>query len=181
MTREMLLIAAVRLGTALPVLRWPLAGALIAIAGDLSDLFLMAWIDAGGVHGYQHFDKVLDLTYMATFIIVALRWGGLARSVAVALFGMRMVGVAAFELTGWRPMLMALPNVFEFWFVFVALWLHRLPVAPIPGRVAWPALAAVAAAKLGQEYVLHGWRWLDNYTLPEFLELVRGWVGGLFR
>lgn len=181
MTTEMLLVAAARVATALPVLRWPLAGALIAIVGDLADLFLIEWIDAGGVPDYQRFDKVLDLVYMATFLVVALRWDGLARRVAVVLFGLRMLGVAAFELTGWRPVLMALPNVFEFWFVFVAAWLHRRPGAPIPGRVAWPALIVVTAGKMGQEYVLHGWRWLDQYTVPQFLELVRGWIGGATR
>lgn len=181
MTREMLLVATVRVATSLPVLRWPLAGAFVAIVGDLSDLFLIAWIDAGGVPDYQRFDKLLDLAYMATFLVVALRWRGLARRVAVALFALRMVGVAAFELTQWRPVLMALPNVFELWFVFVAAWLHRRPGAPIPGQVAWPALAVATVAKLGHEYVLHGWRWLDRYTVPEFLDLVRGWLEAIWR
>jgi len=174
----MLLIAAARLATALPVLRWPLAGAAIAILGDLADLFLMAWIDAGGVGDYQRFDKVLDLAYMGTFLVVALRWSGLERSVAIGLFGLRMVGVAAFELTGWRPVLVLLPNAFELWFVVVAAWHRARPGAALPDRVAWPALAGATALKLGQEYVLHGWRWLDRYTLPEFLALVWDWLTG---
>jgi len=181
MTREMLIIAAVRLASAMPVLRWPLAGAAIAILGDLSDLFLMAWIDAGGVHDYQRFDKLLDLAYMATFLIVALRWDSLARRIALALFGVRMVGVAAFELSGSRLALLALPNVFETWFVAVALWRHARPGAPMPPRVAWPALAAAAGVKLAQEGVLHGWRILDRYTLDAFLALVRDGLLGLLR
>lgn len=178
MTREMLLIAAARLATALPVLRWPLAGAAIAILGDLADLFLMAWIDAGGVRDYQRFDKLLDLAYMAAFLAVAWRWRGLGRRIALALFALRMVGVAAFELTGWRPVLVALPNAFEFWFVFVAAWQRARPGVRLSGRVAWPALAVVTAVKVAQEHVLHGWRWLDRYTLPEFLDLIWRWLSG---
>ena len=76
MTTEEIIIAFFRIAGALPVLRWALAGALIAIAVDLSDLFQMNLLDLGGVGNYQALDKWLDLSYMITFLIVALRWHG---------------------------------------------------------------------------------------------------------
>ena len=120
MTTEMWIIAAVRVAGSLPVLRWPLAGAFIAIFVDLSDLFLRDWIDLGGVKDYQRFDKSLDQVYMLTFLLVALRWQATPRNIAVALYAFRLVGSIAFELTGDRAVLILFPNAFEYWFIFVA-------------------------------------------------------------
>ena len=120
MTTEMWIIAAIRVGSALPVLRWPLAGAFIALFVDLSDLFLRDWLQLGGVKDYQSFDKWLDQAYMITFLIVALRWEPVPRNIAIALFAFRLVGLIAFELTGDREILILFPNLFEFWFIFIA-------------------------------------------------------------
>ena len=127
MTLEQLIIGLVRIAGALPVLRWALAGALIAILVDFSDLFLMDLIHLGGLKNYQAFDKWMDLAYMVTFLVAAMRWNGPARNVAVALFAFRMIGFAAFEVTGTREVLLGFPNVFEFWFVFVAARNHYRP------------------------------------------------------
>lgn len=165
LTWQTLVFVAWRLAGALPVLRWPLAGALIAIAVDFSDLFLMDWI--GGISDYQSLDKACDLAYMFTFLVVALRWSGLERGLAVFLFFFRMVGDAVFELTQARPVLFVFPNLFEFWFVFVAA-LHQFA----PGRVlstraiaAW--LVVLLAAKEVQEWYLHIDRTLDNYVATD--------------
>ena len=174
MTLEQLIIGIVRVAGALPVLRWAFAGALIAILVDFSDLFLMNLLNLGGLRNYQSFDKWLDLAYMGTFLLVALRWTGPARSVAVSLFAFRMIGFAAFELTGTREVLLVFPNVFECWFVFVAARDHYRPGYDLTrGRVvAW--LVALTALKLGQEYVLHGAQWLDDYIVTEvFADLWR--------
>ncbi|HLC28989.1 MAG TPA: hypothetical protein VJL07_06040 [Dehalococcoidia bacterium] len=120
MTTEMWIIAAVRILGALPVLRWPLAGAFIALFVDLSDLFLRDWIDLGGVNDYQRFDKWLDQFYMLTFLAVALRWEAIPRNIAVALFTFRLVGFIAFEISDERGILIFFPNAFEYWFIFVA-------------------------------------------------------------
>ena len=98
MTLEELVIASARIVGSLPVLRWAFAGAIIAILVDFSDLFMMNLLTLGGLRDYQAFDKLVDLVYMATFLIVALRWSGVARNVAVALFAFRIVGVAVFEV-----------------------------------------------------------------------------------
>jgi hypothetical protein len=113
-TIEEIIISIVRIAGALPVLRWALAGALIAIAVDFSDLFQMNLLDLGGVGDYQALDKWLDVAYMLTFLVAALRWHGPAKTIAIALFASRAVGFTAFEFTGERLVLVAFPNAFEF-------------------------------------------------------------------
>ena len=127
MTTEELIISAVRIAGALLVLRWAFAGAIAAILIDFSDLFMMNLLDLGGVRNYQALDKWLDLAYMLTFLWVALRWSGPPRTIAATLFTFRIVGVLAFELIGNRWVLLFFPNVFEFWFVFVAATLRFTP------------------------------------------------------
>jgi hypothetical protein len=116
----MWIIAAFRVAGAFPVLRWPLAGAFIALFVDLSDLFLRDWIHLGGVNDYQSFDKWLDQAYMLTFLAVALRWDPLPRNIAVALYAFRLAGFITFELSGEREVLILFPNLFEYWFIFIA-------------------------------------------------------------
>jgi hypothetical protein len=177
---EMLVVGAVRVLGSLPVLRWAFAGAIVAILVDFSDLFLRNLLDLGGIPNYQRFDKVMDLVYMGTFLAVALRWRGLARNIAVALFAFRMVGFAAFELTGSRGLLLAFPNVFEFWFVYVAAVLHWRPRHVVTAREAALVLVPLGALKLFQEYALHWGRWLDGFTAVEAVEAIWGWATSPF-
>jgi hypothetical protein len=159
------------------VLRWPLAGGLLAVAADFGDLVLLTYV-VGWIPEYQAYDKLFDQFYMVTFLIVALRWQGLARSVAVALFTGRIAGVALFELTGQRGLLLAFPNVFELWFLFIAARDHFRPTWQITGRRTVGVFAALLALKLGQEWLLHIDRRLDAVTLPQFVEALRGVLGG---
>jgi len=147
----------VRFLGALPVLRWPLAGAVIAIIVDLSDLIFMNYLDlgGGGLPNYQAFDKAADLPYLVTFLVVALRWRGIERRLAVSLFALRMIGIAAFEVTGSRTMLFAFPNAFEFWFLFVVVRDHYAAGHDLSRRRTAVVLGALCVAKWGQEYLLH--------------------------
>jgi hypothetical protein len=180
LTLELLIVAAARILGSLPVLRWAFAGALIAIAVDFSDLFMISLIHLGGVDDYQSADKWLDLVYMVTFLAVALRWAGTVRNVAVGLFAFRMIGVASFEITHARAVLLAFPNVFEFWFVGVSWFRHWKPRYEFTARrvVIW--LLVALALKMVQEWVLHGGRYLDKY---EAVQVVTDWwdrIAGLF-
>jgi hypothetical protein len=177
-TLEVLVIGAVRVLGSLPVLRWPLAGGLLAILVDLSDLLLRDVLDLGGIPDYQSFDKWADQVYLACFLIVALRWSGPERAVAVALYVFRLVGFVVFELTGARDLLLLFPNVFEFWFLLVAA-LHRFR----PGFIWRPmqlaaALIALLALKEAQEWALHGARLFDSLSSLEFLDRVGQWLRG---
>ena len=171
MTLEVIVIATIRIAGSLPVLRWPLLGGLLAIVTDLSDLLLMGVLDLGGVPDYQSLDKWLDQVYMATFLIVALRWAGPARSIAVALYLFRLVGFVAFELTGERALLLLFPNVFEFWFLFVAAVGAERIAGWQGGRLA-AVLVALTGLKEIQEWALHGARLFDGITALEALDLV---------
>jgi hypothetical protein len=180
MTLEMLIIAVVRLLGALPVLRWPFYGGLIALIADQSDLLLMNLLDLGGVDNYQRFDKYLDQAYLLTFLIVALRWDGIARSVAVVLYVYRFAGFVAFEVSGERDLLLFFPNLFEFWFLFIAALKQFRPKTPLVTRTLAPAFALLLVLKLCQEYAIHYGRWLDGFTTVEAIEAVWRWFSGPF-
>ena len=176
MTTEELIISAVRIAGALLVLRWAFAGAIAAILIDFSDLFMMNLLDLGGVRNYQALDKWLDLAYMLTFLWVALRWSGPPRNIAIALFTFRIVGVLAFEVIGNRWVLLFFPNVFEFWFVFVAATLRFTPAYELTWRRSLLWLIPLTALKEAQEYVLHGSKWLDNYRAVDVVVDAWKWV-----
>jgi len=168
-TPALVAIAVVRVLGSLPVLRWPFAGGLLALLVDLADLVLLDWLDPLAFAHYQSFDKYLDQVYLAAFLVVALRWDGLERNVAVALYLYRLVGFAAFELTGERMLLVLFPNVFEVWFLVIAA-LHARG-----RRLTWTAprlvavLAAALVAKELQEWALHGARLFDNVSSLDVL------------
>jgi len=165
-----------RVAGALPVLRWPFAGALVALLTDFGDLFLMDWL--GGITDYQRFDKVCDLAYMATFAIVALRWRPLERNIALGLLGLRLAGDGLFELTGSRAVLFAFPNLFEFWFIFVVARDRFRPTFTIDTRAAMVALPLLLAAKECQEWFLHVDRFLDSYVATDVVaDLWHGLTG----
>ncbi|TMB62276.1 MAG: hypothetical protein E6J24_05985 [Chloroflexi bacterium] len=132
----------------------------------------------GGIEDYQRLDKVCDLAYMFVFLVVSLRWVGLERSVAVALFAFRMVGDAVFEWSGERLVLLVFPNVFEFWFVAVAAWHHYRPGRPLASRQAALALVALLLGKEAQEYFLHYDRFLDQFSAFDAVIGIWRWITG---
>jgi hypothetical protein len=176
MTWQMLVIGTYRLLGALPVLTWPFAGALVAVLTDFGDLFLMDWL--GGIPDYQRFDKVCDLAYMTTFAIVALRWRPLERNVAIGLLALRLAGDALFELTGARAVLFAFPNLFEFWFIFVAARDRFRPSFEFHTPSTAVALVSLLIAKEAQEWFLHVNQFLDSYVATDVVaDLWHGLTG----
>jgi hypothetical protein len=177
-TLEVLVVGAFRILGSLPVLRWPLAGGILAILVDLSDLLLINVLDLGGIPDYQRFDKVMDLVYMGAFLVVALRWSGPDRWVAVALFTYRMIGFVAFEITGERALLLVFPNVFEPWFLLVAALHHRWNPVPWTRLRLAGALAVLLAVKEVQEWALHWAKLFDNITALDAIDRVWRWIVG---
>ncbi len=176
MTLEVAVIALVRIIGSLPVLRWAFAGAVLAILVDLSDLFMMNLLDLGGVPNYQVMDKWLDQVYLALFLLVALRWPPVPAAVALPLYLFRLAGFAVYEVTETRWVLLAFPNVFEFWFLAVAA--QRLWWPGFRYRLGSTALllVAVTLAKFGHEWVVHGWQVLDSFTAVEAVEAIWDWL-----
>ncbi len=173
---EVVVITLVRLAGSLPVLRWAFVGGLIAVFTDLSDLFLRNLLDLGGLPHYQAWDKWVDQVYLVAFLAVAWRWQGLARRVALALFAYRLAGFLAFAITDNRWVLLGFPNVFEFWFLFIASLPHWRPRFTVDGPAALRWGLALTALKLTQEGVLHAGRWLDDFTAVEAVEAVWDWL-----
>jgi hypothetical protein len=176
-TPEILVIALIRIAGSLPVLRFALAGGILAVLIDLSDLLLRDALDLGGVGDYQRLDKVLDQVYMATFLVAALRWRGLERNVAVGLYVWRLIGFVAFELIGDRALLLLFPNVFEFWFLAVAALHHRRDFSWTRTR-AVVLLVVLTALKELQEWALHFAKLFDGQSSLDFLESVRRFLFG---
>ena len=175
-----LIVGSVRILGALPVLRWAFVGAIIAILADASDVFLLDLLDMKAMGGYQQFDKLADQAYAFTFLVVALRWQGTARNVAVGLYAYRLVGFVAFEATGARWLLLVFPNLFEFWFLFVASLPHWNPNFRFTPRRVVLVGAPLLVAKECQEFVLHGARWLDNFTAVEAVQAIWHWLTSPF-
>ena len=170
MTLEQLVIALIRLTGSLLVLRWAFLGAILAILIDFSDLFWMGFLDLGGVPNYQAFDKWLDLIYMFAFFTVAIKWSGYDKSIAIALFFFRMIGFVVFELTHIRFFLFFFPDVFEFWFLFVVARKYYRPQQVMSLKNICLVLLICLILKLGQEWILHGGKYLDSFTFFEALE-----------
>jgi hypothetical protein len=177
-TPEVVVFVVFRIVGSLPVLRWPLAGGLLATGFDLADLLVRDVVDLGGLPDYQSLDKWLDQVYMGCFLLVALRWQGVERAIAVVLYAFRLVGFAAFELTGARELLFVFPNVFELWFLVVAAVHHVRP------GFAWslPRLAltlgALTAVKELQEWALHVGRVFDGFSSLDALGWLWAWLTG---
>ena len=178
MTLEVAVFAIFRVAGSLPVLRWPLAGALLAIGFDLADLLVRDLVDLGGLPDYQSLDKWLDQVSMACFLMVALRWQGIERTVAVGLYAFRLVGFVAFELTGTRELLFLFPNVFELWFLAVAAVHHFRPGFRWTGVRLLVVLLVLAAVKEVQEWSLHVGRLFDGFTSLDAIGGVWRWLTG---
>lgn len=171
------IIAAIRVLGSLLVLRWALAGGIIAVVVDFSDLFLKNLLDLGGVSDYQAFDKWLDQVYQACFLVAAWRkFPVVPKRVALGLFAFRLLGFGLFEATGARGVLLVFPNVFEFWFLAVAAVLRFRPSWRWSAKRTALLLAAVAIPKEFQEYALHHARWLDSFTAVDAVEAIWRWV-----
>ena len=170
MTLEQLVIALIRLTGSLLVLRWAFLGAILAILLDFSDLFGMGFRGVGRGPNFYAFDFGFALVDMFVFFTLVIKWSGYDKSIAIALFCFRMIGFVAFELTHIRFFLFFFPNVFEFWFLFVVARKHYRPQQVMSLKNIGLALLICLILKLGQEWILHGGKYLDSFTFFEALE-----------
>jgi hypothetical protein len=166
----------------LTILRWPLAGGLLALVVDAVDVALVdAFANLLGEQPefgpfYAQLDKWLDLYYLAIEVVVARRWTNpVTRGTAYALFAWRLVGVIVFEVTVYRPLLVVFPNLFENYYLFVLVairWFPRFePRTWVQSAVA--ALILLIPKEI-QEYVLHWeqlhpWHWLRETLIEPLL------------
>jgi hypothetical protein len=154
--------------------RFPLPAILAALVLDGVDqtIFQAFGFDPPG---YQGYDKAMDVYYLAIAYLSTMRnWTSLpAVRVARFLYFYRLVGVVAFELTQWRPLLLIFPNTFEYF--FIAYEAYRLFWNP--ARVSLRSWVVTAGAiwifvKLPQEWWIH----IAQLDLTDTLAEVR-WFG----
>ena len=173
MTTEEIIVSIVRVLGALPVLKYALFGSIFAVLVDLSDLFIIGNLKLGGVRNYQDLDKILDLAYMATFLLVSLRWTGLEKRVSIFLFSFRIIGMVLFEITGSRIILFSFPNIFEFWIIGISYLKLRNKNQIISKNKLYYVPSIAFVLKMTQEWILHWNRFLDNYAMGDILSVIK--------
>ncbi len=108
--------------------------------------------------GYQGYDKAMDVFYLCVAYLSTMRnWTSEgAFRVGRFLYFYRLVGVAAFELTQWRPLLLIFPNTFEYFFIAYEVVRLRWDPARYGLRFwVWTAGLIWVFVKLPQEYWIH--------------------------
>jgi len=173
-----LIVIALRAIVPLSILRYPLGGAIACLLLDALDVVL---VDAlAGLFGeapefgpvYPALDKVLDTWYLGIELFVAwTRWPErVLRRTAAILFAWRFAGVVLFELSAVRPLLLVFPNLFENFYLYIAVcrrWFPRL--IPRGGLALLVVLVVLLLPKLAQEWLLHfaefhPWQWLKSLS-----------------
>ena len=107
---------------------------------------------------YQGYDKAMDVYYLAIAYVSTLRnWTSpLAYRVGRFLYFYRLVGVTAFELSGWRPLLLIFANTFEYFFIaYEVVRMQRDPRRYTFRFWVWVAAVIWVVVKLPQEWWIH--------------------------
>ena len=173
MTYEEIIVSIVRILGALPVLKFAFFGSIFAVIIDLSDLFIIGNLKLGGVRNYQDLDKILDLAYMITFLIISLRWSNTEKNISIILFLFRLAGMVLYELSGSRIILFSFPNIFEFWIVGVSFYKFIYKNKPLKLKTISIILVLASILKLLQEWILHWNKFLDNYAMGDILSVIK--------
>lgn len=148
----------VRFALPLFIPKFPMPAILACFVVDAADQSVFAATTHLDLTGYQGYDKALDIFYLSIAMLTVLRsWVSRpAVQIARVLFYLRLVGVLAFELSEWRPLLLMFPNTFEYYFIFYELVRSRGSPAVMGARFfAGAALLIWALVKLPQEYWIH--------------------------
>jgi hypothetical protein len=142
----------------LAIPRYPLPAILAVLMLDTVDQTIFQQFTSLPLEGYQGYDKALDIYYLAITYLSTLRnWSNLfAFKISRFLFYYRLVGVALFELTQLRPLLLVFPNTFEYFFIFYeVVRLKWDPVVLTKDRLITVTALIWVFIKLPQEYWIH--------------------------
>jgi hypothetical protein len=151
-------VAVARFIVPLSIPRFPLPGILASLVLDAVDQTIFQQFPGLDLSSYQGYDKALDIYYLSIAYISTLRnWKNLfAFQVSRFLFYWRLVGVALFELTQLRPLLLIFPNTFEYFFIFYEAYRLRWDPKWMSKKVVIGAAAFIwIVIKLPQEYWIH--------------------------
>ena len=151
-------VAAARLIVPLTIPLYPLPGIMVSLVLDAVDQTIFQQFPGIDLKGYQGYDKALDIYYLTIAYISTLRnWKNyFGFQVSRFLFYWRLVGVALFELTQLRVLLLIFPNTFEYFFIFYEAYRLRWDPLRMSRRLVIGAAAVIwIVIKLPQEYWIH--------------------------
>jgi hypothetical protein len=152
------LVVAARFAVPLLIPRYPLPAILAALVIDGVDQTIFQQFTSLPLEGYQGYDKALDIYYLTIAYISTLRnWSNhFAFQVSRFLFYWRLAGVALFEITHLRPLLLIFPNTFEYFFIFYEAYRLRWDPKGMSQRLVIGAAAFIwIVIKLPQEWWIH--------------------------
>ncbi len=145
----------------LAIPRYPLPAVVACMLLDAADYQIFNFftdLPIESLEGYQGYDKALDIYYLGIAYISTLRnWTNpFAFKLDRFLFFYRLVGVALFELTQLRAVLLIFPNTFEYFFIAIEAFRMRQDPMKLTKRL----LIIIAAfiwiyIKLPQELWIH--------------------------
>lgn len=166
-----LIVTVLRLLVPLTILRWPFWGGVAAMLLDSVDIIIVYFIGQGDFENYHHTDKLLDSYFLAFMAYHSWRnWTGLERRLALGLFAWRMAGFLLFEITGHRWILLVFPDLFMWWWLFVAGRDQFKPAWEITQRrTAW-VIGLMLGPKLIQETILHIWQLKPVQIMHDFIK-----------
>lgn len=153
----MTIVVALRLTLSILILKFPLAGGLLAVLIDYLDLELLNKLDPSSLGNYQIFDKLLDLFYLSLEAFIALYWKNKVVSrLTFLLFLYRLIGILIFEITNNSLFLVIFPNLFEFLYLSYLLGLKLFKRDYLSSnKILILSLIILFPLKLTHEYLLH--------------------------
>lgn len=142
----------------LSIPKYPLPGIIASLLLDAVDQTIFQIFTNLPLEGYQGYDKALDVYYLAiTYLSTMRNWSNFfAFEISRFLFYYRLAGVALFELTGIRALLLIFPNTFEYFFIFYeAVRMKWNPKLLTKEKLVLTAALIWFIVKLPQEYWIH--------------------------
>jgi hypothetical protein len=165
------MVTVLRLLVPLAIFRWPFWGGIAAMLVESVDIIIVYFIGQGDFENYHHTDKLPDSYFLAFMAIVSWRnWRGLEKNTALGLFVWRMLGFVAFEITGYRWLLLVFPDLFMWWWLFAAERDQFKPGCTIPHRRSAWVIGLMIGPKLLKESILHVWLIKPGQVMQDFMK-----------
>lgn len=161
-----IVVLLIRLLVPILILKWPLFGVLLSWLADIVDIFIIDLVFKNTFTIYNEVDKLLDHYFLIYMMVVAFKWENLEKKISMALFSYRTLGVILFEITHIRSLLFFFPNVFIFWWIFIAIRNRFFPKFKLTIKKSIVILVLLSIPKLIQEYVLH----VSQYPIWELIK-----------
>ena len=151
-------VVALRLFVPLLIPKFPLPAVIACLIIDGVDQTIFQKYTDLDLTGYQSYDKALDIYYLTIAYMSTFRnWENFyGFEMSRFLYYYRLAGVALFEITHLRAVLLFFPNTFEYFFIFYeTVRLRWNPVRMSATVVVLAAGAIWVFIKVPQEYWIH--------------------------